>query len=172
MNRNGEVRGMRSSGIRRLIGAVAATGLGVGMVIAAAPTMALADYGPTAVYQIELSANLNGQSAKILGGSGGGVWLWIELNSNHTGDYKGADCGHNGGGAGAASDTGNVTWQDSGGMLTINGVILNGLGGFPSTVTVPDTFGHYTGTVGTFLTLPFPPFITSSLGTSQAQVAP
>jgi hypothetical protein len=123
---------------------------------------ASASYGTGAVYQIELSANIPGTQ-------GGGVWLWITLNNNGGGDYSGSDCGH--GGAGAVSDKGDITsWSDSGGLLTINGVALNGLGGFPTTVTVPDAYGHYTGTIGSFLTLPgfIPPF----LGFSQLQVAP
>jgi hypothetical protein len=44
------------------------------------------------------------------------------------------------------------------------------LEGFPTTITVPDSYGHYTGTVGSFLTLP--PFIPASIGNSQLQVAP
>ena len=122
---------------------------------------ALADYGSGAQYQIELSANISGKS-------GGGVWLWISLNRDGTGDYSGADCGH--GGAGAASDKGDVTWTVSGGSVVIVGVVLNGLGGFPTVVTVPTAYGHYTGTVGTFLTVPS--FIPSFVGTSQLQVAP
>ena len=133
--------------------ALVAGGLGV-----AAPASA---YGNTALYQIELSANISGHQ-------GGGAWLWIELDSNHTGDYKGSDCGH--AGQGAAADSGDVTWWDSGGTLTITGVTLNGLEGFPTTITVPDSYGHYTGTVGSFLTLP--PFIPASIGNSQLQVAP
>ena len=122
---------------------------------------ALADYGSGAQYQIELSANISGKS-------GGGVWLWISLNRDGTGDYSGADCGH--GGAGAVSDKGGVTWTMSGGSVVISGIALNGLGGFPTTVTVPAAYGHYTGTVGTFLTVPS--FIPSFVGTSQLQVAP
>ena len=122
---------------------------------------ALADYGSGAQYQIELSANISGKS-------GGGVWLWISLNRDGTGDYSGADCGH--GGAGAASDKGDVTWTVSGGSVVIVGVVLNGLGGFPTVVTVPTAYGHYTGTVGTFLTVPS--FIPSFVGNSQLQVAP
>lgn len=151
---------------------LSALGLAGGMTVAAAPGAALADYGSSAAYQIELSANLNGQSAKTLGGTGGGAWLWIELSSDHTGDYTGSDCGHGSGGAGAVADSGSVTWSDSGGWITINGVVLNGLGGFPTTITVPDSYGHYTGTVGTYLTLPFPSFITETMGSSQLTVAP
>lgn len=133
--------------------ALVAGGLGV-----AAPASA---YGNTAVFQIELSANISGHD-------GGGAWLWIELDSNYTGDYKGSDCGH--AGQGAAANSGEVTWWDDGTNLTIKGVVLNGLGGFPTTITVPDTYGHYTGTVGSFLTLPG--FIPSDIGNSQLQVAP
>jgi len=58
----------------------------------------------------------------------------------------------------------------SGGSVVISGIALNGLGGFPTTVTVPAAYGHYTGTVGTFLTVPS--FIPSFVGNSQLQVAP
>ena len=102
--------------------AMLAGGLGL-----AAPASA---YGNTAVYQIELSANISGHA-------GGGVWLWIELDSNGTGDYNGSDCGH--AGQGAAADSGGVSWSDNGGTLTITGVTLNGLGGFPTVITVPAT---------------------------------
>jgi hypothetical protein len=120
-------------------------------------------YTPPFVYQVELSANIPGVQ-------GGGVWLWIGLNPNGTGDYSGSDCGH--GGAGATSDKGDVTWQYSQDRqsVVISGVVLNGLDGFPTTITVPSTYGHYTGTIGSYLTLPgfIPPFI----GTAQLQVAP
>lgn len=121
-------------------------------------------YGPGAIYEIELSANVGSPQ-------GGGVWLWIALYPNGEGDYAGSDCGH--GGAGATSDKGDVTWHYAGTNNTsvvINGVMLNGLGGFPTTITVPSKYGHYTGTIGTYLTLPnfIPPFI----GSTQLQVAP
>ena len=122
-------------------------------------------YGSGATYEIELSANISGSQ-------GGGVWLWIALYPNWQGDYSGADCGH-GPAGGAASDKGDVTWQYTGvnnQWVVINGVSLNGLGGFPTTITVPAQTGHYTGTIGTYLTLPS--FIPPSIGTSQLQVAP
>jgi hypothetical protein len=118
-------------------------------------------YDPPYVYQVELSGNIPSVQ-------GGGVWLWIGLNPNGTGDYSGSDCGH--GGQGAASDKGDVTWSLSGSSIVINGVTLNGLGGFPTTITVPSTYGHYTGTIGTYLTLP--PFIPPFVGTTQLTVAP
>jgi len=90
------------------------------------------------------------------------------LSSDHTGDCHGADCGHRNGPA--TSDGGTVTWQLAGSQVVISGVVLNGLGGFPATVTVPAAFGHYTGTIGSFITLP--PFIPPGIGSSQLQVAP
>src|SRR6266496_5128958 len=56
----------------------------------AAATPALADYGTGARYQVEISAN------NVGGVPGDGVWLWIEMNSNGTGDYTGSDCIHTG----------------------------------------------------------------------------
>jgi hypothetical protein len=139
--------------------AAAAALAGGGTLAAASP--ALADYGPGATYQVELSANISGPH-------GGGVWLWFALDRNGTGDYQGSDCPH--GGPGAAADSGTVTWSSSGDQVVISGVVLNGLGGFPATVTVPATDGHYTGTVGSFITLP--PFIPPATGDSQLQVSP
>jgi len=116
------------------------------------------------IYNIELSANIPGVQ-------GGGIWLWIGLDPDGQGDYSGADCGH--GGLGAAADKGDVTWHYVGAnneSIVINGLVLVGLDGFVTTITVPSKTGHYTGTLGTFLTLPgfIPPFI----GFSQLQVAP
>jgi hypothetical protein len=143
------------SRIRRVVlatGAVAS--LAVAMALAAA-TAASADYGNTAVNQIEISAN-------SIGPSGGGAWLWIELSSDGTGTYTGSDCGH---GFGAVADNGNVSWSSSGGVLTINGVVFNGLGGLPVQITVPSTNGHYPETVFQVFGIPFPGF-------AQVQVAP
>ncbi|MEA5453828.1 hypothetical protein SPF06_03750 [Sinomonas sp. JGH33] len=122
---------------------------------------ASADYGNTAIYQIALSDNVSGPQ-------GGGVWLWYELSSDGTGDYQGADCGH---GFGAVHDGGSVRWgwADSK-HIVIWGTVLNGLEGFPTTVTIPAAFGHYSGTDETFLTLP--PFIPGGIGNAQLQVAP
>jgi len=96
------------------------------------------------------------------------AWLWLELSNDGSVDYQGSDCGH--GGLGAAHDSGSTTWSEVGNKLVIPNVVLNGLGGFPATVTVPATLGHYTGTVGSFITLP--PFIPAGAGNSQLQVAP
>jgi hypothetical protein len=131
---------------------------------------ASADYGRGALYQIELSVNSSGPQ-------GGGIWLWIGLNANGTGDYAGSDCGH--GGAGTASDKGDVTWHFSGTNVVIDGVALNALPNsvFPvfvpppylTTITVPAAYGHYTGNDHAFLTLPS--FLPVG-GFSQLQVAP
>jgi len=104
-----------------------------------------------AQYQVEISAN------NVGGVPGDGVWLWIELNSNGTGDYTGGDCIHTGptGLNGAAHERGDVTWTDSGGKLTISGVGLVG-GQYPVTVVVPDRYGHYTGASGNFVQYPRP----------------
>ena len=147
--------------IGKLKGALAALAVGGAATVALPAANAFADYGNTAVHQIELSANIAGKQ-------GGGVWLWIELSSDGSADYNGADCGHNNGPA--ASDKGSATWTPVGNQLVITGVTLNGLGGFPTTITVPAADGHYTGTVGSFLTLP--PFIPGNVGNSQLQVAP
>jgi hypothetical protein len=149
---------MRLTTIKASVAAVIAAGAAT---LALPAASAFADYGNTAVHQIELSANISGLH-------GGGVWLWIELSSNYTADYSGSDCGH--GGAGAASDTGSATWTQTGGSLVITGVVLNGLGGFPTTITVPAADGHYVGTIGTYLTLPS--FIPPSIGNSQLEIAP
>lgn len=143
----------------RLLAALATGALAAGGVIAAAGPAA-ADYGKGEFREIELSANASGPQ-------GGGVWLWIGLNGDGTGDYSGADCGH--GGAGAISDKGDVWWSTDGTTIVIHDVVLAGLG-FDATVTVPWKTGHYTGTIGSFITLPsfIPPFV----GTSQLQVAP
>jgi hypothetical protein len=143
---------------RSIAAAAAATLAGGAAMAAAAP--AWADYGHGSVYNIELSANLAGKD-------GGGAWIWIQLQANGTGEYQGSDCGH--GQAPATPDSGTVSWSSSDGQLTISPVVLNGLGGFPATVTVPAAYGHYTGALGTYITLPFP---ANNIGTSQLQVAP
>jgi hypothetical protein len=138
------------------------------LVSAISATSASADYGGRAIYQIELSVNTPGRD-------GGGVWLWIALKPDFTGDYAGSDCGH--GGAGAASDKGDVTWHYSGDSVVIDGVALNALpvAVFPvfipppyiTTITVPRAYGHYTGNDHAFMT--FPDFIPVG-GFSQLQV--
>jgi hypothetical protein len=127
----------------------------------AAPS-AFADYGPGAQYQIEISDNAPG------GVPGNGAWLWIELNANGTGDYAGAICIHTGpaGLNSAESDTGDVTWSDTAGTLTITGItVIHHT--VPLTITVPDSHGHYTEPSASVMA---PNLITG--GTAQIQVAP
>jgi len=124
----------------------------------------LADYGNTAQYQIELSAN------NVGGVPGDGLWLWIELNSDGSGDYTGSVCIHTGsaGRNSAFPEAGDVRWTDDGTNLTITDLVVKLRTGaqVPVTITVPDTNGHYNGPTGNFLA---PNFIG---GTTQLQVAP
>jgi hypothetical protein len=61
-----------------------------------------------------------------------------------------------------------VTWTDSGGKLTINGVALVD-GQFPVTVVVSDRYGHYVGASDSFIQ----GFALGPIGgTAQVQVAP
>ena len=46
----------------------------------------------------------------------------IALKPDFTGGYAGSDCGH--GGAGTASDKGDVTWHYSGDSVVIEGVVM------------------------------------------------
>ncbi|HUX88566.1 MAG TPA: hypothetical protein VMW65_16305 [Chloroflexota bacterium] len=144
---------------------VTAGALAGGMLMSSA-TSAFADYGQGSQYQIEISDNCNGLQS-CLAGKGDGIWLWIELNANGTGDYEGTDCLHTGAGGtnGAAQESGNVTWTESNGTLTITGVELLG-GVLPAPVTVSATYGHYTESEAQlFPTFPIP-------GQAQIQVAP
>lgn len=134
-----------------------------------AASAASADYGPGAVYQIEISSNVPGPH-------GGGIWLWIELNTSGGGDYAGSDCGR-GADERARSDRGDVSsWSVGGGTLTIEGVVLNGLGGLPVTITIPLPESGYGHVTTDFVTI-FPDLATvlgipSGVGFSQVQVAP
>jgi hypothetical protein len=134
----------------------ALAGIGTG------PGKAHADYGTGAQYQIEMSWNCSNATCGPIIGSGAGVWLWIELNQNGTGDYHGSDCLH---GYGALSDSGNVTWTDSGGKLTVNGFSV--AGGLFTSFTFPDTYGHYTLSLAYLTAGSFP-----LPGLAQLQVAP
>jgi hypothetical protein len=170
----------------RLMGLWAVAALAGALMLTTAG-VASADYGQGALYQIELSANLNlpassggANTGGVPPAGGGGVWLWIALYPDGTGDAAGSDCGH---GEGAANDNADVNWYYSdnstypcgitypGGSIVITGVVLHGFGDFPTTISVPRTYGHYTGTGGSFLTVPLPPPVLC-LGFSQLQVAP
>ena len=104
---------------------------------------AQADYGPGAVYQVEISANA----------ASGSFWIWAELDPGNTsGDYQETDCIHLGHGPdndGAVHDSGSVTsWSVGNGVLTMTG--MNILGGLETaTISVPlpssGTYGHSNG---------------------------
>jgi hypothetical protein len=148
----------RTKFVRRLV-AVAASALMGGAMIAMTAAPASAEYGKGAQFQVELSVNIPGPQ-------GGGVWLWFGLNKDGSADWAGSDCGH--GGKGAASDVGDGSWHyldpATKDTIVIDNVPLNGLLGFPSTITVPATRGHYTGTDEAFMTLPS--FIPSGIGST------
>jgi hypothetical protein len=129
--------------------AVAAVGAGSGSVAA----YGAADH-PLA--QLELSANCNDPGFGLCQQVGlGGIWLWIEIDANGTGDIAGAGCGHDRAGSGGAGPIkGEITWTSgtasdvlgAGGFLfgvdPGNAYYIVGLGpgevfGFPKTV------GHY-----------------------------
>jgi hypothetical protein len=148
-----------------------ATGALAAAFIATLAAPASAEYGPGAMFQVEITANEPGPA-------GGGIWLWIELTptagstTSGTGDYTGSDCGH---GHGSAPDRGDVTWSSSNGTLTISGVVLNGfgpLGPVPVTISVPSSYGHYAYPTNAFSGIfsGLPPFVTG--GTAQVQIAP
>lgn len=119
----------------------------VAMVVAAAlaagvlGTDKAAAYGTNAVHQVTISSSI---TQNFFGpGTGGGIWLWIELDgtsatSGGTGDYTGADCIHHTplGPTGAHPDSGEVTWAASGTTITIEGVTI-GDDNQQVTITVP-----------------------------------
>src|SRR5947209_6197362 len=133
--------------VRRMLAVPVAAAALAALFLAATAGPASADYGQGAAYQIEITSN-------IPGAQGGGIWLWIELmpaspgaTYGTSGDYTGSDCGR-GAAERARADHGDITaWSVSGGVLTIHGVVLNGFGGLPVTITVPlpaSGYGHVT----------------------------
>lgn len=132
----------------RSLALVAVTASIVCIAAVAAPS-SRADYGASAQYQIELSANNVG----VVAGTGKGLWLWIELSTGGSGDFTGAGCKHNGstGPNGASPQSGDVSWSDNGTNLSIHLVLILSSGPKAITITVPDTFGHYSGPTDTYL---------------------
>jgi hypothetical protein len=72
------------------------------------------------VAQVEVSANCDNASFWLCQPSAvgtGGIWYWVELDANGTGDLAGAVCGHTvggaggPGGAGAGSIKGPASWS-------------------------------------------------------------
>ena len=124
---------------------------------------ALADYGASAQFQVEMSAN------DVGGVPGHGLWLWMELDQDGTVSYSGSICVHNGsdGINRATPVNGDTTWTDNGTELVVpmqitlrTGVVLH------LTITVPDAVGHYSGPTSEFLA----PNVIG--GDAQVQVAP
>jgi len=121
----------------RLLAALLVTGALTAAVFAAT---ASADYGPGAVYQVEISANAQ---------PGPSFWFWAELDQGGTsGDYQMTDCIHvgRGGPNAAAHASGEVeSWSTGGGMLTMTGVsIVGGANTATISVALPSSgmYGH------------------------------
>jgi hypothetical protein len=152
-----------------------AVALAGGLVMRSSDT-AHADYGKTAVYQIEISDNCVGPGSCIPGVvKGFGIWFWAELDADGGGDYQSADCGHVGpgntpGATGAAHNSGDVQWwfSNGGSTITIAGSEIFG-NTVPITIVIPAQFGHYVMPTAQVITVTgFPPLP----GTAQIQVAP
>lgn len=115
---------------RLLFALLTATVLVVGVSVAGWAPRALADYGPGAQYQVEISSNPDGV----------GFWLWAELGPGQTSDYQETDCIHLGGGHAtdaAAHDAGDLSsWSVSNGTLTMYGMKLIG-GAAVANISVP-----------------------------------
>jgi len=128
---------------------LAALTAAIACIAAVATPSSRADYGSSALYNIELSANNVG----VVQGTGKGLWLWIELSSGGKGDFTGAGCKHNGSGGadGATPQSGDVNWGYSGTDLSISLNLVVGGISKPFTITVPDSFGHYSGPTDSYL---------------------
>jgi hypothetical protein len=127
-------------------------------------------YGRDAVHQVEISATI---APNLFGpGTGGGIWLWIELDGTQSGgdgDYTGSDCLHHtpiSPVTGAVADRGDVTWTLNGSTITITGVVIGG--DTPVTITVPES-GHVSTTDTSSV---FSAPVGGIPGTVQVQVAP
>jgi hypothetical protein len=130
-----------------------------------AGTLALATIGFTAggvaaygradqpLAQVEFSGNCDNPSFAFCQQVGvGGIWLWIEIDANHTADIRGSQCGHGAGGSGASPIRADgVTWWWSATPegtpavlnpnLDPNGYYNLALG--PETLSFDVTQGHY-----------------------------
>jgi hypothetical protein len=155
--------------------------LAAGLPVAAAlsfgtATSARADYGPGAVYQVEISANAQ---------PGPSFWFWAELDPGGTsGDYQMTDCIHvgRGGPNAAAHASGEVaSWSVGGGRLTMTGVkIVGGANTATISVALPSSgmYGHSNDVIVTVTgavpgaPLPVGAVFTFSGQGTQAQLAP
>jgi hypothetical protein len=136
--------------------AVLAAMLATASLIATASSVGAYGKADQPLAQIEFSGNCNNPSFPLCfpppNGFGlGGIWLWIEIDANGTGDIAGAGCGHDRAGTGGAgSIRGEITWWPSVGaqgavfFLDPNNRYYNvniGDGGPP--LSFPQTIGHY-----------------------------
>jgi hypothetical protein len=89
--------------------------------------------------QLEISGNCDNPNnyfcSNVVGV--GGIWLWIEIDANGTGDVAGSGCGHAVGGprGGAESIRGDVTWEYVDGKTAAD----DGFG-FPTIVDPTDSY--------------------------------
>lgn len=155
--------------MRRAITAAAVASLGITGALSALGSGTAYGYGNTHVHEVEISASI---TPNLFGpGTGGGIWLWIELDgsqSGGTGDYTGADCLHHtpiSPNTGAGSDSGDVTWTSNGTWITITGVMIGG--DTPVTITVPES-GHESTTPSAVFSSP----VGGLPGKVEVQVAP
>jgi hypothetical protein len=131
-----------------------------GSLWAMAPAAAAYGRADHPLAQIEFSANCNNPSIFLCfpppAGFGlGGIWLWIEIDANQTGDVAGAGCGHvRGVGGGAGPIKGDVSWWPSATPQGLafnvdpNGHYYNVLLPDGTLVSFPQTQGHYQFTLG------------------------
>lgn len=150
--------------------ALAAAGTIAGLLLMGSAGTALADYGPGAVYQIEISGNCVGKTTCIPQVvKGYGIWFWAALYPDGTGDYQADDCGHGYGDNSAFHDSGDVTWSSDGSTITIQGAAIFG-NTVPITITVPARYGHYSEAFANAFDVPA---LGGALpGWAQVQVAP
>ncbi len=103
--------------------------------------------------QVEFSANCNDASFSLCQQVGlGGIWLWIEIDANHTADVAGAGCDHLpgfGGGAGPIRVNGIPWWWSAtpqghpGNFAPLDPNGYYNLGFGPEVLSFPVTPGHY-----------------------------
>lgn len=115
--------------------------------------------------QVEVSANCDNPSFPLCapfpdGVGTGGIWYWVELDADGSGDLSGSECGHTvggvggPGGAGASSIKGTASWSYSSLEAAPPGAIFFGTTDpgdqyYAITITdgstwlIPVTTGHY-----------------------------
>ena len=143
----------------RLIPALRATllaaGLAAASLAAGAPSVAAYGAADHPLAQIEFSANCNNPTFFLCqpfpqGFGLGGVWVWIEIDANATGDIAGAGCGHiRGVGGGAGSIRGEITWSSATSTAGTMNFALDPHSQYyvvnwgDGPVSFPKTVGHY-----------------------------